>query len=73
MNDASTSGPLTNPAEASLSDDNEASTTAAGLGPPGQQQRKSVQAVQKLAFLEHLIRNLDIILYCEISILYYME
>lgn len=73
MNDASSAGPSTNPPEASRSNDHEASTTAGGLQPPVEQQRKSVREVQKMAFLDHLIRNLDIIIYCELSILYYME
>lgn len=28
---------------------------------------------QKINFLDHLIRSIDIMVYCELSILYYME
>ncbi len=31
------------------------------------------QRQQKAAFLDHLIRNIDILYYCQLSILYYME
>ena len=31
------------------------------------------QREQRAAFLDHLIRNVDIVFYCQLSILYYME
>ena len=31
------------------------------------------QREQRAAFLDHLIRNIDIVFYCQLSILYYME
>ena len=35
--------------------------------------KKRLQATKCFTFLDDLIRNLDIIIYCELSILYYME
>ena len=50
------------PEEAAASDDG------------NEQQRKSrLQRDQKATFLDNLIRNIDIMIYCELSILYYME
>lgn len=37
------------------------------------QQKRRRQREQRAAFLDHLIRNIDIIFYCQLSILYYME
>jgi len=37
------------------------------------QQRKRAQQEQKAAFLDHLIRNVDIMIYAQLSVLYYME
>lgn len=37
------------------------------------QRKRRRQREQKAAFLDHLIRNIDIIFYCQLSILYYME
>lgn len=51
------------------------SPQAAAIGDPDnieQQVRKAVK-VLKTQFLDHLIRQLDIMTYCELSILYYME
>ena len=38
-----------------------------------QQRKLQLQREQKAAFLDNLIRNVDIMIYCELSILYYME
>lgn len=35
--------------------------------------KRRIRRAQKLQFLDHLIRNLDMVIYCQISILYYME
>lgn len=35
--------------------------------------RKRVQQDQKAAFLDHLIRNIDVVIYAQLSVLYYME
>lgn len=35
--------------------------------------RKKLQSAAKLAFIDRLLRDLDIIIYCELSALYYME
>ncbi len=37
------------------------------------QRNKQVQRDQKAAFLDHLIRNVDIMIYAQLSVLYYME
>ena len=37
------------------------------------QQKRRIQRNQKASFLDHLIRNIDIVIYCQLSILYYME
>lgn len=37
------------------------------------QQRKRAQQHQMAAFLDHLIRNVDIMIYAQLSVLYYME
>ena len=37
------------------------------------QQKRRRQREQRAAFLDHLIRNIDIVFYCQLSILYYME
>ena len=38
-----------------------------------QRARTSVQNKKRMEFLDSLMRNLDILIYCEFSILYYME
>lgn len=35
--------------------------------------RKRARRDHKISFLDNLIRNIDIMIYCELSILYYME
>lgn len=35
--------------------------------------RKRAQQDQKAFFLDHLIRNIDIVIYAQLSVLYYME
>lgn len=35
--------------------------------------RKKVQTSAKLAFVDRLLRDLDILIYCELSVLYYLE
>ena len=37
------------------------------------QRKRRRQREQKAVFLDHLIRNIDIVFYCQLSILYYME
>ena len=37
------------------------------------QHKRRIQRDQKASFLDHLIRNIDIVIYCQLSILYYME
>ena len=37
------------------------------------QRKRRRQREQRVAFLDHLIRNVDIVFYCQLSILYYME
>ena len=51
-----------------------ASAAVAAVGNDDSAQRKRRrQREQRAAFLDHLIRNIDIIFYCQLSILYYME
>ncbi|MCJ1471148.1 hypothetical protein MMC07_009796 [Pseudocyphellaria aurata] len=35
--------------------------------------KRRIRRAQKLEFFDHLIRNLDMVIYCQISILYYMD
>lgn len=37
------------------------------------QRNERVQQNRKAAFLDHLIRNVDIMIYAQLSVLYYME
>ena len=37
------------------------------------QRKQRRQREQRAAFLDNLIRNIDIVFYCQLSILYYME
>ncbi|KAI9927769.1 hypothetical protein MW887_002621 [Aspergillus wentii] len=42
--------------------------------PSGQDERiKKVQSTAKIAFIDRLLRDLDILVYCELSALYYMD
>jgi hypothetical protein len=34
---------------------------------------KKIQSAAKVAFIDRLLRDLDILIYCELSALYYME
>lgn len=36
-------------------------------------QRKEIQAKAKTVFLDRLLRDLDLLIYCQLSSLYYME
>ncbi|KAJ5651961.1 hypothetical protein N7507_009387 [Penicillium longicatenatum] len=59
----------------SLLDDAE-SDSAAGTGPPSAQDRSRVRKAQstaKIAFIDRLLRDLDILIYCQLSALYYMD
>lgn len=37
------------------------------------QRKQRRQREQRAAFLDNLIRNIDIVFYCQLSVLYYME
>jgi hypothetical protein len=37
------------------------------------QRKRHLQQEKKAIFLDHLIRNIDIMIYCQLSVLYYME
>jgi hypothetical protein len=39
----------------------------------GHRRRKEIQAKAKMVFLDRLLRDFDIMIYCELSALYYME
>ncbi|KAL9014923.1 MAG: hypothetical protein Q9173_000428 [Seirophora scorigena] len=49
----------------------EAAATLSGQHP--QRRVRNIQKKYKTQFLDHLIRQLDIVIYCELSILYYMD
>ena len=44
-----------------------------GAGQVDLEEGKRLVRDQKINFLDHLIRSIDIMTYCELSILYYME
>ena len=87
MNDASPSASDHSPSHDRNQDDPSsnadeiasAPAVAAGAGDNDatvqQKRRKQLrrQREQRAAFLDHLIRNIDIVFYCQLSILYYME
>ena len=50
-----------------------AAAVAANSNGDSVQRKRHRQRQQRTAFLDHLIRNLDIVFYCQLSILYYME
>ena len=58
-----------------LIEDGPSSPTMAGTSSPEnvQRQRKLIRKERTLKFLDHLVRDLDIIIYSELSVLYYME
>ena len=72
MNDASsTSNYATN--DGPSNEPTTSSTTGADSNGDPLQQKRRAQRDRKAAFLDHLIRNIDIVIYCQLSILYYME
>ena len=73
MNDASSGGSSTNPV-AAPTNDQDASPMGAGASSSNPlDQKKRVRKEMRTFFLDNLIRNLDIMIFCELSILYYME
>lgn len=40
---------------------------------PDDERIKKIQSAAKVAFIDRLLRDLDILIYCELSALYYME
>ena len=50
-----------------------AAAVAANSHGDSRQRKRQRQRQQRTAFLDNLIRNLDIVFYCQLSILYYME
>lgn len=75
MNDAPPTGsdhPLLSN-DPTTSNNAEASTDAAGQHAASTQERKHAQRDQKATMLDHLIRNIDIMIYAQLSALYYME
>lgn len=40
---------------------------------PRVEEAKRLRRDQKVQFLDHLIRSIDIMTYCELTVLYYME
>jgi hypothetical protein len=38
-----------------------------------ERQKRHLQQDRKATYLDHLIRNIDIMIYCQLSVLYYME
>ena len=52
---------------------NGASTTTVQADGDIIQQKKRLQRDQRVAMLDHLLRNLDIMIYAQLSVVYYME
>lgn len=50
-----------------------ATAVAANSDDDSVQRKRRRQREQRAAFLDHLVRNIDIVFYCQLSILYYME
>ena len=87
MNDASPSTSDHSPSHDRNDDDTSSSAheiasapavaAAAGINDDLLQQKRRRQLhrqrEQRAAFLDHLIRNIDIVFYCQLSVLYYME
>ena len=72
MNDASSTSDHRN--DQSPSNDPTTSSAAETNSDGGAlQQKRRAQRDRKAAFLDHLIRNIDIMIYCQLSILYYLE
>lgn len=44
-----------------------------GDGPSRQKQRRNAQNKKRAELLDHLLRSLDIVIYCELATVYYME
>ena len=84
MNDAVGASGTSN-AEPGSSSDGHAAATAptAGEAPSGEggagggedptEEKRRARRKQRGVFLDHLIRSIDILIFCELSILYYME
>ena len=66
-----------NASEAGPRSENDVSRSPASAGrcstSSAAEQKYRAQKEQKLKFLDSLIRNIDIMIYCQLSILYYME
>lgn len=78
MNDASPSA--SDLAHHDLNDDTSnalaiasAAAVAANSDDDSVQRKRRRQREQRAAFLDHFIRNVDIMFYCQLSVLYYME
>ena len=73
-NDASSS---TSNSRRQTDDDQNAQDVVVGTGPtlPQDEHRSKIRAQQtkRLKFLDHLVRNLDIVVFAELVALYYME
>jgi len=73
MNDASPSTSSDQPPVPNSDESNASPEAIASGNRDPLQEKKRIQRDQKAAFLDHLIRNIDILIYCQLSILYYME
>ena len=77
MNDASSAGSVypSTSHETTTSNNGDAPAAAAAAADNAEpsQERKRAQRDQQATMLEHLIRNIDIIVYAQLSALYYME
>ena len=54
-------------------DDDEGSSPGPSTGTPVPSQTRETQARVKTAYLNRLLRDFDILIYCQLSLLYYME
>ena len=74
MNDDSLPSTSDIPHHDSLGTNLQGVTVEAGLSIEDERRTKvRLQQVKRASFLDDLIRSLDIMIYCELSVLYYME
>jgi len=76
MNDASSNGSdHSSSSHGPTSSSNDEASRAAAVGTPEaiREEKKRAQRDQKTAMLDHLVRNIDITIYAQLSALYYME
>ena len=75
MNDASSNGSDQHlfSRDPASSNNDEVSAATAVDDAESLQEKKRAQRDQKATMLDHLVRNVDIMIYAQLSVLYYME